>query len=79
MDMNILAVILAILLIIFAPTFLMMYYTNKKMNSFLGFLGIFIVVVGSVSVMPLWIEVIGILIIGLFFYRFIMARRSATS
>lgn len=78
MDMNVFALILAIIIIVFAPAFVMMYYTNNHMNSLLGFIGIFIMVVGTTTILPVWIEVIGILIIGVFFYRFIMDRRSAT-
>jgi hypothetical protein len=73
LDLNAYATILIMIVIIIAPSFIMMYYTNKKMNSFLGFLGIFILVMGGI-ITP-WLDVVGILIIGLFFYRFVMARR----
>ena len=64
-----------VLLFILLPSLIMLYAAHKRMNAFLGFLGIFILVCGG-TILPTWSTAIGVIVIGVFFYRYIMMRRN---
>jgi hypothetical protein len=83
MDSTTFNILISIFMFVLIPTFLMVIITSRKINSAIGYLGMFLILAVDpfsplgLNILPSWFMVIGILLVGVFFWQFMHNRRSS--